>query len=290
MEHNKYGIGSVFSIDDKNKMNKDDYKIKTNQNNSLVLEKESKKNLIQNSNKDSNKTSKQTNKDKNVVFGNKIYGARSIVAIILVFIISVFAVGSVVIANSMNSSTVISANTTNTRIVQAKLSNLGYYNGAIDGVFDDATINAIKDYQQDKNLAVTGNLDIATTTALGVTDNSQANTDLYLLAKLIYSEARGEIYEGQVAVGAVVLNRVGDAGFPNTLQGVIYQPWAFTALHDGQFQLEPNGTAYQAAQDAMNGWDPTYGCLFYYNPKTATSSWIFTRQIVVTIGNHVFCY
>ena len=139
-------------------------------------------------------------------------------------------------------------------------------------------------------MAVTGNLDSATTTALGVTDNAQANSDLYLLAKLIYSEARGEIYQGQVAVGAVVLNRVADAGFPNTLQGVIYQPWAFTALHDGQFALEPNSTAYSAAQDAMNGWDPTYGCLYYYNPKTATSSWIFSRQIAVTIGNHVFCY
>jgi N-acetylmuramoyl-L-alanine amidase len=138
-------------------------------------------------------------------------------------------------------------------------------------------------------LTATGSLDSTTAAAIGVTDNTQANTDLYLLAKLIYSEARGEPYEGQVAVGAVVLNRVDDASFPNTLQGVIYQPWAFTALHDGQFSLEPNSTAYEAAQDALNGWDPTYGCLYYYNPTTATSSWIFSRQIIVTIGNHVFC-
>ena len=93
---------------------------------------------------------------------------------------------------------------------------------------------------------------------------------------------------GQVAVGAVVLNRVKDPGFPNTLEGVIYQPWAFTALHDGQFDLEPNSTAYQAAQDALNGWDPSYGSIYYYNPATATSSWIFSRTTVVTIGNHVF--
>ena len=166
---------------------------------------------------------------------------------------------------------------------------MGYYDKEIDGIYDKDTIDAIKNYQADQNLAITGSLDSATTAALGVTDNAQANSDLYLLAKLIYSEARGEIYEGQVAVGAVVLNRVRDAGFPNTIQGVIYQPWAFTALNDGQFALEPNSTAYQAAQDAMNGWDPTYGCIFYYNPVTATSTWILSREIIVRIGNHVFC-
>ena len=216
--------------------------------------------------------------------------SKGIVAILLVFVLSVFSIGSVIVAGNLSNTTTISANVNNTRIVQAKLSSLGYYDKEIDGIYDKDTIDAIKNYQADKNLAVTGSLDSATTTALGVTDNAQANSDLYLLAKLIYSEARGEIYQGQVAVGAVVLNRVADAGFPNTLQGVIYQPWAFTALHDGQFSLEPNTTAYNAAQDAMNGWDPTYGCLYYYNPKTATSSWIFSRTIAVMIGNHVFCY
>ena len=216
--------------------------------------------------------------------------SKSIVAILLIFVLSVFAIGSVIVAGNFSNGVTVTANATNTRIVQAKLSSLGYFDDEIDGVYDQATIDAIKNYQADKNLPQTGTLDSATTTALGVTDNAQANSDLYLLAKLIYSEARGEIYQGQVAVGAVVLNRVADAGFPNTLQGVIYQPWAFTALHDGQFSLEPNSTAYSAAQDAMNGWDPTYGCLYYYNPRTATSSWIFSRQIAVTIGNHVFCY
>lgn len=118
--------------------------------------------------------------------------------------------------------------------------------------------------------------------------SSSGNSNLYLLAKLVYSEARGEPYTGQVAVAAVCLNRVASPDFPNTISGVIYQPWAFTAVHDGQFELEPNNTAYQAAQDALNGWDPTYGSLYYYNPQTATSQWIFSRKTVVQIGKHIF--
>ena len=114
------------------------------------------------------------------------------------------------------------------------------------------------------------------------------SSDIYLLARCIYGEARGESYTGQVAVGAVVLNRVKSSQFPNTISGVIYQKGAFTAVDDGQINLTPNQTAINAAQDAMNGWDPTYGCLYYYNPATATSSWIFSRQTVTTIGKHVF--
>ena len=125
--------------------------------------------------------------------------------------------------------------------------------------------------------------------ALGINNSaSQSSSDLYLLAKCIHAEARGEPYVGQVAVGAVILNRVESPEFPNTISGVIYQPWAFTAVNDGQINLEPNDTAYQAAQDALNGWDPTYGCLYYYNPETATSKWIYSRQVVITIGKHVF--
>lgn len=182
----------------------------------------------------------------------------------------------------------ITDNMLQTRIVQSKLYDLGYYNGKIDGLFDEDTILAVKNYQEAKGLEVTGELDSTTTASLGVSSSAQTNSDLYLLAKLIHSEARGEPYVGQVAVGAVVLNRVKDPGFPNTLEGVIYQPWAFTALHDGQFNLEPNSTSYQAAQDAFNGWDPSYGSIYYYNPATATSSWIFSRTTIVTIGNHVF--
>ena len=118
--------------------------------------------------------------------------------------------------------------------------------------------------------------------------SSYTSSDLYLLAKCIYAEARGESYTGQVAVGAVILNRVASSSFPNSISGVIYQKNAFTAVSDGQINLSPDKTAMNAAQDALNGWDPTYGCLYYYNPAVATSSWIFGRKTVTTIGKHVF--
>ena len=122
----------------------------------------------------------------------------------------------------------------------------------------------------------------------GSSSSGYTNADTYLLARCIYAEARGESYTGQVAVGAVVLNRVESPDFPNTISGVIYQRHAFTAVSDGQINLTPDQTAINAAKDAMNGWDPTYGCLYYYNPVTATSAWIFSRETVVTIGKHVF--
>ena len=122
----------------------------------------------------------------------------------------------------------------------------------------------------------------------GASSGSSSN-DLNLLARAIYGEARGEPYAGQVAVGAVILNRVRDSRFPKTLAGVVYQSGAFDVVSDGQINLSPNSTAYQAARDAMNGWDPTYGCLYYYNPRTATNRWIKSLPISVTIGSHVFC-
>ena len=118
--------------------------------------------------------------------------------------------------------------------------------------------------------------------------SSYSASDINLLARLIYGEARGESYVGQVAVGAVVMNRIKSSSFPNTMAGVIYQRYAFTAVDDGQINLTPNATARKAAEDAMNGWDPSYGAIYYYNPRTATSSWIFSRTTTVTIGNHVF--
>lgn len=207
----------------------------------------------------------------------------------VVFVLMAYITLSAFVGGNLNVKSVnITQNMLQTRVVQSRLYDLGFYNGKIDGIFDDETILALTNYQKEKGLDETGKLDAITTASLGVSASTQTNSDLYLLAKLIYSEARGEPYAGQVAVGAVVLNRVANPGFPNTLEGVIYQPWAFTALHDGQFELEPNSTAYQAAQDAFNGWDPSYGSIYYYNPKTATSSWIFSRTTVVTIGNHVF--
>ena len=186
--------------------------------------------------------------------------------------------------------------------VQRRLKNWGYYFGEVDGIYGPATVAAVKSFQRKNGLTVDGIAGKATFAALGMNDSvrvleneEKANadsdytsSDLYLLARCIYGEARGESYTGQVAVGAVVLNRVASSEFPNTIAGVIYQKGAFTAVDDGQINLTPNQTAINAAQDAMNGWDPTYGCLYYYNPVTATSSWIFSRETVTTIGNHVF--
>ncbi len=185
--------------------------------------------------------------------------------------------------------------------LQRRLKNWGYYNGAVDGIYGKGTVEAVKKFQRKNGLTADGIAGIATYTALGMNDSvkvlegnknnsgsNYTNSDLYMLAKCIYAEARGESYTGQVAVGAVILNRVASSSFPNTISGVIYQKGAFTAVTDGQINLEPNKTAMNAASDAMNGWDPTYGCLYYYNPAVATSSWIFSRKTVTTIGKHIF--
>lgn len=182
--------------------------------------------------------------------------------------------------------------TAENKAVQQKLKELGFYKGSVDGVYGSGTKNAVIAFQKDRGLTADGIVGARTAKALGITLNtqqsSQSSSDLYVLAKCVYAEARGEPYEGQVAVAAVILNRVKSPDFPNTIAGVVYQPWAFTAVNDGQINLEPDKTAYSAARDAMNGWDPTYGCLYYYNASTATSKWIFSRTTVVTIGNHVF--
>lgn len=183
--------------------------------------------------------------------------------------------------------------------VQRRLKNWGYYSGSVDGIFGSKTAEAVKYFQRKNGLTADGIVGRATYEALGMNDSAKVlsggsnnsnytNSDLYLLAKCIYAEARGESYTGQVAVGAVVLNRVASSAFPNTISGVIYQKNAFTCVSDGQINLEPDKTAMSAASDAMNGWDPTYGCLYYYNPAVATSSWIFSRPTVTTIGKHVF--
>ncbi len=175
--------------------------------------------------------------------------------------------------------------------VQQKLKELGYYYGEIDGILGTKSVQAIKNFQKDYGLTVDGIVGKNTLKALGLLDSSTSSyssSDIYLLAKCVHAEARGEPYVGQVAVASVILNRVKSPEFPNTISGVIYQPWAFTAVNDGQINLEPNESAYSAVKDAMNGWDPTYGCLYYYNPETATSKWIWSRQTVVTIGKHVF--
>jgi len=181
--------------------------------------------------------------------------------------------------------------------IQSRLSAWGYYTGDIDGLYGYLTYSAVKSFQTKNGLTVDGIAGPETLAALGlpagVTQPSQGapsadSGDVQLLARLIHGEARGEPYEGKVAVGAVVLNRTGDSRFPKTIAGVIYQPGAFDAVYDGQINLAPDASSLNAARDAMNGWDPSYGCIYYYNPNTATSSWIWSRPIVVVIGNHNF--
>ena len=179
--------------------------------------------------------------------------------------------------------------------IQTKLKRWGYYKGNIDGIYGSQTLEAVKYFQRKNGLTVDGIAGPATLRAMGIMTSSSSSsstsnsTNLNLLAKLIYGEARGEPYTGQVAVGAVVLNRVKSSSFPNTVAGVIYQNGAFDVVKDGQINLTPNATAKKAAQDALNGWDPSYGAIYYFNPSTATNKWIWSRPMIVTIGNHRFC-
>lgn len=186
---------------------------------------------------------------------------------------------------------------TQVRTLQTKLKNWGYYTGSVDGVFGANTKAAVVRFQKKNGLTADGIVGAKTAAALGMTlsgstssktSGGYSTSDVNLLARLVYAEARGEPYTGQVAVAAVVLNRVRSSSFPNSIAGVIYEPYAFTCVSDGQINLSPNATAKKAAQDAMNGWDPTGGCLYYYNPKTATSAWIWSKPVSVTIGSHSF--
>ena len=176
--------------------------------------------------------------------------------------------------------------------IQEKLSRWGYYSGKVDGVYGSKTEEAVKYFQRKNGLTVDGKCGPKTLAALGVSvSETQQSTsgDVDLLARLISAEARGEPYAGQVAVGAVVLNRVESPAFPATISGVIYQNGAFSCLNDGQFWKPVADSAYRAARDALNGSDPSGGAIYYFNPATATSKWIWSRPWIVTIGKHRFC-
>ena len=182
------------------------------------------------------------------------------------------------------------------KLVQKKLKQWGYYSGAVDGIFGSQTEAAVKYFQRKNGLVADGIVGKKTAAALGISlsggsSTATANTDseVYLLAQCIHGEARGEPYKGQVAVGAVILNRVRSSQFPNTIAGVIYQKGAFSVVADGQINMDPGESALKAAKDALNGWDPTGGCLYYYNPKKTSNAWILSRPIVLRIGEHVFC-
>lgn len=180
------------------------------------------------------------------------------------------------------------------RKIQQKLKNWGYYSGGVDGIYGTQTQNAVKSFQRKNGLTADGIAGKDTLNAMGISNSSSSSgkftsNDVYLLAKVIAAEARGESYTGQVAVGAVVLNRVEHSSFPDSISGVVYQAGAFSCVTDSNWKVEPTDTAKKAARDAINGWDPTGGAIYYYNPAKTSNKWIRTRPVIVTIGSHVFC-
>ena len=179
------------------------------------------------------------------------------------------------------------------RQIHTKLTELGYFTSKIDGIYGEKTKAAVTRFQRDNGLTADGIAGTKTLSALGITSSGGtggfSSSDINLLARIISAESRGEPYEGQVAVGAVILNRVEHPSFPNTLAGVIYQPGAFSAIDDGQFNEPVADSAYRAARDAINGWDHSGGAIYYYNPDRSTNKWIFSRPVITVIGKHRFC-
>ena len=226
---------------------------------------------------------------------------RKKVKIVLIFVLLTILLSSVIFLYITNKNEVEALSKYGSRgeevkQIQEKLKRWGYYNGNVDGIFGSQTLEAVKYFQRKNGLTVDGIAGPATLKAMGIFNSSNSSSssssnssDVNLLARIIYGEARGEPYAGQVAVGAVVLNRVKSSSFPNTISGVIYQSGAFDAVRDGQINLSPDSTAKKAAQDALNGWDPSYGAIYYFNPSTATNKWIWSRPMTVTIGRHRFC-
>lgn len=221
----------------------------------------------------------------------KIIGFITIMLLVITFITALAIQNDEVLALSKYGS-----RGSEVRTIQDKLKRWGYYTGNVDGIYGSLTVSAVKKFQQKNGLTVDGIAGPKTLTAMGITSNSSSggssnnnSSNVNLIAKAIYGEARGEPYAGQVAVGAVIMNRVRSSKFPNTIAGVIYQSGAFDAVSDGQINLNPDSTAKKAAQDALNGWDPSYGAIYYFNPSTATNKWIWSRPLTVTIGKHRFC-
>ena len=211
-----------------------------------------------------------------------------------ILLITTIIISLCIIYNNYNSieNTVSKIGSTGNEVIQIqkKLKSWGYYNGDVDGIYGSKTKNAVEKFQAKNGLNVDGIAGKKTLGAMGIQTPSNYNSDndLKLLARIINAEARGESYVGQVSVGAVVLNRVSHPSFPNTIASVIFQEGAFTAISDGQWNSEMYETSYKAAQDALNGWDPTGGAIYYYNPAKTTSKWIYSREVITTIGKHVF--
>lgn len=227
--------------------------------------------------------------------------SKKILALVLAFI-TLAAIVVVLIVPKANAAVVkVGSSGAVVKSIQTKLKRWGYYTGGVDGIFGAKTKAAVQYFQRRNGLTADGIVGSATAKAMGISltgavssggttsAGSISNSDLYLLSCCVYGEARGESYTGKVAVAAVILNRVRSSKFPNSISGVIYQKGAFTCVSDGQINLGTNDECTRAAQDAMNGWDPTSGAIYYFNPATATSKWIWSRPQLVTIGKHIFC-
>lgn len=213
---------------------------------------------------------------------------------VICFVISLILINELCVIKS-NSLSKYGSTGSEVTAIQTELQAQGYYSGKVDGIYGSGTKKAVENYQKDNGLAVDGIAGTQTLNSLGISKSTSvqaggfSESDIDLLARIISAESRGEPYVGQVAVGAVILNRVEHPSFPNTIAGVVYQKGAFSCVDDGQIYEAVSSTSKKAAVDAINGWDPTGGAIYYYNPDKATSQWIFSRETIITIGAHRFC-
>ncbi len=220
---------------------------------------------------------------------------------VLLVVLTVFSASYIAVTEKETKGTAISALSKlgsrgeEVRRIQKKLKELGYYKGSVDGIYGTATQKAVKSFQKNCGITVDGIAGPKTLKFLGLGSTSSSSTgaysqsDINLLAKLIAAEARGENYTGQVAVGAVVLNRVEHSSFPDSIAGVIYQKGAFSCVNDSNWGVSPNSTSLKAARDCINGWDPSGGAIYYYNPRKTSNAFMHSRPIITVIGNHRFC-
>lgn len=239
-------------------------------------------------------------KRKKVHFPNLTHSIKSrLLSIILALTVFASSVGYIVADNYAESTqqvlSKLGSQGEEVRQIQRKLKSLGFFNGTVDGIYGIQTRSAVRRFQASVGIKVDGVAGPKTLLYMGLGSGSSggsggfSSSDVYLLAKVIAAEARGESYTGQVAVGAVVLNRVDSSSFPDTVSGVVYQSGAFSAVTDSNWSVAPDATSRKAAQDAINGWDPSGGALYYYNPSKTSNRWIRTRPVITTIGSHIFC-
>lgn len=219
---------------------------------------------------------------------------KSLLSIIMVLILVIACTVIPYTDTTVNTLSKLGSRGNEVRKIQTKLKELGYYNGSADGIYGVKTQKAVKAFQKNCGITADGIAGPKTLKFLGLSSSgsstgSHSSSDVNLLAKLIAAEARGESYKGQVAVGAVVLNRVDHASFPDTIAGVIYQRGAFSCVNDSNWYVSPDSTSIKAARDCINGWDPSGGAIYYYNPRKTSNQFMHSRPVITTIGNHVFC-